>query len=59
MTYFTNINLVFVKVTQYFTQTVLDDKLVKSLENGDYAVGVFLDFAKAFDTVDHEILLAK
>ena len=30
----------------YFTQTVLDDKLVKSLENGDYAVGSFLILQK-------------
>ena len=35
------------------------DKLIKSLENGNYVVGVFLDFSKAFDTVDHKILLAK
>ena len=43
----------------YLALTVLVDKLMKSLENGDYVVGVFLDFSKAFDTVDHEILLAK
>ena len=55
MTYYSYINLVFVKVTL----TVLVDKLVKSLENEDYVVGVFLDFSKAFDTIDHEILLAK
>ena len=35
------------------------DKLVKSLENGDYIVGVFLDFSKAFDNGGHEILLAQ
>ena len=34
----------------YLALTVLVDKLVKSLENGDYVVGVFLDFSKAFDT---------
>ena len=43
----------------YLALTVLVDKLVKSLENGDYVVGVFLDFSKAFDAVDHEILLVK
>ena len=35
------------------------DKLIKHLENVNYVVGVFLDFSKAFDTVDHKILLAK
>ena len=30
-----------------------------SLDNGDYVIGVFLDFSKAFDTVDHNILLKK
>ena len=43
----------------YLALTVLMDKLIKSLENGNYVVGVFLDFSKAFDTIDHNILLAK
>ena len=38
-------------------RTVLMDKLIKSIENGDHVIGVFLDFSKAFDTVDHSILL--
>ena len=29
------------------------------MEIGDYVVGVFLDFSKAFDVVNHRILLSK
>ena len=43
----------------YLALTVLMDKLIKSLEHGDDIMGVFLDFSKAFDTVDHKILLSK
>ena len=38
---------------------LLIDELTKALENKDYVVGIFLDFSKAFDTVDHDILLCK
>ena len=38
---------------------VLMDEISKSLERGEYVVGVFLDFSKAFDTVNHDILLQK
>ena len=37
----------------------LIDNLTHALENGEYIVGVYLDFPKAFDTVDHMILLQK
>ena len=38
---------------------LLTDKIIQAIENGEYATGVFLDFSKAFDTVDHNILLDK
>ena len=33
------------------------DKFIHAIEKGEYAVGVFLDFSKASDTVDHATLL--
>ena len=38
---------------------LLIDKLTNAIEKGEYGIGVFLDFSKAFDTVDHNILLSK
>ena len=35
---------------------MLVDKITEALEQGESVVGVFLDFSKAFDTVDHNIL---
>ena len=37
----------------------LVDIVTEAQDNRDYVVGVFLDFSKAFDTVDHSILLDK
>ena len=35
------------------------DEISKSLEKGEYVAGVFLEFSKACDTVNHDILLQK
>jgi hypothetical protein len=39
--------------------SILCDKILNSIDNGQIVVGVFLDFQKAFDTVNHSILLKK
>ena len=37
----------------------LVDTLIKSMDKGKPTLGIFIDFKKAFDTIDHEILLGK
>ena len=37
----------------------LVDKISDALEKGEYVLGLFLDFSKAFDTVHHDILFQK
>ena len=32
------------------------DKVTEYTENGEYSIGVFLDFSKTFDTINHEML---
>ena len=37
----------------------LYDKISSAIENKEYTVGIFIDLSKAFDTVDHHILISK
>ena len=47
------------KHSTFMALIILIENLVNAIDNGKYAVGIFLDFQKAFDTVDHCILLDK
>ena len=38
---------------------VMVNEITRSLGNGEHVVGIFLDFSKAFDTVNHTVLLKK
>ena len=35
------------------------DRIQKAIDNRSFSCGIFLDFSKAFDTVNHEILINK
>ena len=37
----------------------LTNQILQSFENNQFTIGVFIDLSKAFDTVDHKILLKK
>ena len=43
----------------YMALTILIDKITSAMDKKEHAIGLFLDFAKAFDTVNHDILLRK
>ena len=39
--------------------TSLTEDIRNALDNNSFAAGVFIDLQKAFDTVDHDVLLYK
>ena len=43
----------------YMGLLLLVDKITEALDKGECVVGIFLDFSKTFDTVNHDILLQK
>ena len=38
---------------------LIADRIQKAIEDGQFSCGIFLDFSKAFDTVNHNILISK
>ena len=43
----------------YMALMLMMDQVTIALDNGEYVIGIFLDFSKAFDTVKHSILIDK
>ena len=44
---------------QLMCRITIIDKGQQAIDQGDLSCGIFLDFSKAFDTVDHAILVEK
>ena len=45
--------------SSYMALMVMINEISQALNSGEHVVGIFLDFSKAFDTVNHSILLKK
>ena len=43
----------------YMPLLSMQDKISNAIENNEYSIGLFFDLAKAFDTVNHAILIKK
>ena len=41
------------------TLLIILDQISQAMNSNKYFIGVFLDLSKAFDTIDHQILLQK
>ena len=57
--YFMKANMGLKKYSTEFAVLELIDRITQSLANGQTPVNIYLDLSKAFDTLDHSILLYK
>ena len=46
-------------VTQHSLLTMLEKWKKKEIDNGSYVSALFMDLSKAFDTINHDLMLAK
>ena len=49
----------FTKTSTYMAIIEMFDKISAAIDNGEYPIGIFIDLSKAFDTINHSILLDK
>ena len=47
------------KYSTYMALIQLMEKISDAIDKGEYVLGVFIDFSKAFDTINHDILIDK
>ena len=47
------------KYSTFMALLNLVDRISDKIDNKEYSIGIFMDLSKAFDTVDHDILLSK
>ena len=47
------------KHSTYMALFDIIDEISESVDNNHFSIGVFLDLSKAFETIDHQILLNK
>ena len=59
MRFYTHYNLVSEKHSTVQLLLSLTESIKHSLDNGKYGCGIVLDFYKAFDIVNHDILVTK
>ena len=58
-TFFIHFNLALGKSAQQIMQIQITESIRNSIDSNEFGCGIFIDLKKAFDTVNHSILLSK